>query len=94
LSKVIQNIEQIEIHQLLCLSNFVLEQIFNSHQLQIENENYLFNLVIELIKKDSNRKVLLKSIFYPGVSSSLLISYFRDFPIEEIDYNLFNSLKE
>jgi predicted RND superfamily exporter protein len=36
----------------------------------------------------------LKSVFYPGVSTSLLISYFNDFPVEEIDSDLFNSLKE
>jgi hypothetical protein len=94
LNLVIQSIEQIGIEQLLCLSNFVLEQIFKSDQLQIENEDYLFSLVVRLIEKDSNRKILLNSIFFPGVSSSLLISYFKDYPIEDLDSDLFESLKQ
>jgi hypothetical protein len=94
LNRVIQNLERIEIDQLLSLPNDILEKVFKSDQLQIEAEDYLFNLILELIKRDSNRKVLLKSVFYPGVSTSLLISYFKDFPVEEIDFDLFNSLKE
>jgi hypothetical protein len=94
LNLVIQNIEQIEIDQLLCLSNFVLEEIFKSPHLQIENENYLFNLAVQLIERDSNRRILLTFVFFPGVSSSSLVNYFKDYPLEDVDSDLFELLKQ
>jgi hypothetical protein len=75
------------------MSNFVLEKLFQSTQLQVDNEDILFDLVVDLIGRDPNRKILLRTIFFTGVSSSRLINYFNTFPVEEIDSDLFESLK-
>jgi hypothetical protein len=93
LSIVLNHFAEIRIDQFLRLSNSVLEKLLQSPQLQFENEDFLFNLVVELIRRDSNRKILLKYLFFPGMLSSLLLPFFRDFSVEEIDPDLFESLK-
>jgi hypothetical protein len=72
---------------------FILENLFQSPQFQIEHEDILFTLVVGLIKKDPNRKSLLKFIYFPTVSTSLLINYFSNFSVEDIDSALFESIK-
>jgi hypothetical protein len=53
----------------------------------------LFKLIVRLIKADSNKKEYLKIVHFPFVSSPLLIQFFGNFPIEEVDSDLFQSLK-
>jgi hypothetical protein len=90
---LIQQFSEIRIDQFLKLSNFVLEKLLQSPQLRLDNEDTLFSLVVELIGRDPNRKVLLKLIYFPGVSTAHLIQFFNNFPVEEIDSDLFDSLK-
>jgi hypothetical protein len=52
----------------------------------------LFDLVVNLIEKDPNRKSLLKTIFFHGVSTLRLIKFFNHFSIEDIDSDLFESI--
>jgi hypothetical protein len=87
------NFAELSFDQLLNLPNSVLEQLLQSPQLQVENEDFLFNRVVELITRDPNRKILLKSIYFPGVSPHLLINFFQNFPVEEIDLDFVESLK-
>jgi hypothetical protein len=93
LSILINHFSEISFEQLIKLPNFMLEKLFQSPQFQIENEDILFNLVVDLIGQDPNRKSLLKIIYFPAVSTSLLINYFNNFPVEEIDSDLFESFK-
>jgi hypothetical protein len=93
LAILIHHFSDIRLDQFLKLSNFVLEQLFQSPQFQIDNENILFNLVVDLIGRDPNRKILLKLIYFPYVSTPLLINFFANLPVEEIDSDLFDSLK-
>jgi hypothetical protein len=67
--------------------------LFQSPQLQVENEDVLFNLVTDLIGRDPNRKILLKLIYFPGVSTEHLVNFFSNFPADEIDSDLFESIK-
>jgi hypothetical protein len=67
--------------------------IFTNEELQYEDENYLFQIVVKLIDKDPKRKALLKMINFLFVSSSFLKQFFEDFPLDEIDFDLFSSLK-
>jgi hypothetical protein len=90
---LIDHFSEIRTNQFLKMANFVLEKLFQSTQLQIDSENILFDLVVDLIGRDPNRKILLRTIFFPGVSFSRLISYFNTFTVEEMDYDLFESLK-
>jgi hypothetical protein len=93
LSILTSHFSEIRIENLNKLPNFILESLFQSPQFQIDNEDILFNLVIDLIKRNPNRKSLLKIIYFPAVSTSLLINYFNNFPVEDIDSNLFESFK-
>jgi hypothetical protein len=90
---LIQHFSGIRPEQFLKLSNFVLEKVFQSPQLQVDNEDFLFDLAVDLIGRDPNRKSLLKTIYFPGVSVSRLFNFFNNFPAEEIDSDLFESLK-
>jgi hypothetical protein len=90
---MIHHFSDIRPGQFLKLPNFVLEKLFQSPQLQVDDEDFLFNLVVDLIGRDPSRKTLLKSIYFPGVSSFRLINFFTNFPPEEIDSDLFESLK-
>jgi hypothetical protein len=67
--------------------------LLQSPQLQVDSEDILFDLVVDLIGSDPNRKILLRTIFFPDVSSSRLINYFNTLPVEEMDSDLFESLK-
>jgi hypothetical protein len=90
---LIHHFSEIKPEQFLKLSNLVLEQLFQSSQLQVEDEDTLFDLVADLIGRDPNRKSLLKTIYFPGVSSSRLTNYFNIFSAEDIDSDLFESIK-
>jgi hypothetical protein len=90
---LIQHFPEIRPDQFLKFSNFVLEKLLQSPKLQVDNEDILFNLIVELITRDSSRKILLKSIYFPAVSTSHLINFFNSFPAEEVDSDLFESLK-
>jgi FtsZ-binding cell division protein ZapB len=90
---LIYHFSEIRTAQFLKLSNFVLEKLFQSPQLKVDNEDILFNLVVDLIGRDPNKKILIRCIFFPGVSSSHLTNFFNNFPAEEIDSDLFESLK-
>jgi hypothetical protein len=90
---LIQNIENISIENLNRLPNSILEKIFSSPDFQIINEDYLFNLIIQLINIDQTRKYLLKTIKFPYVSSHLLKSFFENFSVCDLDDDLFESLK-
>jgi hypothetical protein len=48
---------------LLSLSNSVIESIFILEQLQIENEDFLLNLILQMIESESNRKCFLQINF-------------------------------
>jgi hypothetical protein len=67
--------------------------LFQSPQLQVDNEDFLFDLVVDLIGQNPNRKSLLRTIYFSGVSVSCLFNFFNKFLAEEIDPNFFESLK-
>jgi hypothetical protein len=53
-SILIQHIETISLEDLDQLSNSQLIQLFSSPDLTIENEDFLFQTVLNLIEKNSN----------------------------------------
>jgi hypothetical protein len=71
-----------------------LENIFSSNELILEDEDQLFNLIINLIKLDYNKKVLLKYIHFEYVSSHFIASFTQELQVEQIDIDLFESLKK
>jgi hypothetical protein len=92
-SILVNHFSEIRHEQFLQLLNFILESSFQSPQIQINNENILFILVIDLIKRDPNRKNRVQIIYFPATSSSLLIKCFSNFSAEEIDSDLFEFVK-
>jgi hypothetical protein len=91
---LIENIKHVSINQFLEISNENLLFIFNSSKLLIRDEDFLFTLIVQLIEQDFSKKILLPTIYFPLVSSNLLKSFFQHFPVEEIDVELFEKLKE
>jgi FtsZ-binding cell division protein ZapB len=87
------NFDQLTFDQIKSLSNSCLEQIFSSDSFQIESEDHLFNLIFQLIEDNPLRKSLLKSIKFPFVSTELLQFKLIDFPLNENDIEIFESLK-
>jgi hypothetical protein len=89
----IQNIENISFENLNRLPNSILEKIFSSPDLHVLNEDILFDLIIQLIITDSNWKCLSKTIYFAYVSQKMLDSFFEIFLAQDIDEDLFKSLK-
>jgi hypothetical protein len=91
---IIQNFNLISFDDLNRFSNSHLLKIFSSESLQIENEDYLFQLIIQMIEEDKNRIILLKTVHLEFVSSDLLKKFFENIQNDEIDFELFESLKK
>jgi hypothetical protein len=94
LSILIENIELISVDQLTKLSNLQLEYIFSSSSLKIPNENFVFNLICQLIERNQNRTFLLKTIEFPFVSLNLLTEFFKYFHFDHCDFEVFEKLKK
>jgi hypothetical protein len=57
---LVKQIDNMNLNHFLSLPNSVLESIFTSDQLQIENEDFLLNLILQMNDNDPNRKCLFK----------------------------------
>jgi hypothetical protein len=64
-----------------------------SEDLKIENEDFLFHLILSFIKEDPNQKSLLNFVQFSFISSELIQEYFLNFSIDELDFELFEALK-
>jgi hypothetical protein len=91
---LIHNILNISTNQLICLNNTALIHLVLSSELKVPDEDFLLNLINEIIQQDSNRKYLLSYLYYPFVSSNLMIKVFQKLSIHELDDELFQSLKQ
>jgi hypothetical protein len=89
----IQNISTYSEHDLNLIPLDVLERIFSSQDLVIQNEDAIFALITNLINEDRNKLPLLKYIFFPAVSSHLMMPFFKKFPFEDLDFNFFETFK-
>jgi hypothetical protein len=94
LSLIIQHFNSLTFKDFDKLTNSQLLKIFSSESLQIENEDYLLDLIMNMINKDKNRMILLQTIRFEFVSSHLLKSLFNYIFNDEIDFELFESLKK
>lgn len=68
--------------------------MFSSSQLRVPDEDYVFQKVSELIQEDNSKKYLLKFICYSNLSSETLRLFFDSFTPGDIDFDLFECLKE
>jgi hypothetical protein len=89
-----QHFETISIDDLETISNDHLLLLFSSEHFQIENEDYLFELILKLIQKDFSRIILIKSVYLAFVSYSLLKEFFNEFSFDNSDIKLFETLHE
>lgn len=55
---------------------------------------FLFNIIAKLSARNPNRRVLFSNVFFPAVDSTLLKEYFEEFPLNELDFDIFESLKQ
>jgi hypothetical protein len=94
LSIIIQNFHLLSFYDLKQLSNDHLLKIFSSDSFQIETEDHLFQLIVSMVEEDNNRIILLKTVHFEFVSSHLLKKFFENIQYQEIDIDLFESLKK
>jgi hypothetical protein len=94
LSIIAENFKLISFDALNKLPNLYLMKIFASESLQVESEDYLFQLVAKMIKRDRNRMVLLKTIKFDYVSSHLFKDFFDDICQNEFNLELLEILKK
>jgi hypothetical protein len=94
ISILVQNFSSIHFDDLSKIRNSHLLEIFASESLQIETEDYLFQLNNQMIEKDKNRMVLLNSVHLDYVSPNLLKEFFENLPNDEIDFELLELLKK
>lgn len=94
LENIISNIINVSVEQLLPLPSSHLYYIFSSDKLVVPNEDFLLSLIVDLIGHNSNLNFLLQTVHYEYVSSSFLKSIFDKLSFEEIDFQLFEALKQ
>jgi predicted oxidoreductase len=70
-----------------------LHEIIKSGKAKIKGKDYLLDLILKLIKKDSKKKVLLKNIQFHLVSSKFLQEFLEKFHFDGFDFDLFEQLK-
>jgi hypothetical protein len=93
-SNLVQSINQIAFEQFQQFDNFILISIFSSRTLRIPNEDFLFQFIIEMMNIDINKKILLQTIHFSFVSSNMLINFFQDYFLDDLDSYCFENLKE
>jgi hypothetical protein len=91
---ILENLHLMSFENFNLLQNVSLERLFTSKSSKVKNEYILFNLLLQLIQNNPSRKSLLKLISFPVVSSDSLSQYFKNISIDEIDIDLWESLKE
>jgi hypothetical protein len=72
----------------------VLESILFSSKLKIMNETILLQIIFEKIKIDSNYKTLLKHVHFGFVKSDILISFFSEVELMDLDLSVFQEIKK
>lgn len=71
----------------------ILQKIFTSSSLLIDDENSLFKLIMHIIKKkSSDARVLLKCILFDHLSTTKLIEFAKEIDYNEITGGMFHSL--
>jgi hypothetical protein len=90
---IIQNFSSLSVDELSKLSTSHLLKIFSSESLEIESEDKLLELLISMIKENKQKIILLKTVHFEFVSSELLEKLFENISNDEIDLELFGSLK-
>lgn len=70
-----------------------LENILNSVQLRIKNENQLFLIILNLAEVDKKYLRLLTYVKFPFVNPKLLRKFFDHLSFEDLDQQLFDQIK-
>jgi hypothetical protein len=91
---IIQHFPSLSFEDLNQFPNSHLMEIFGSNYLQIENEDYLFNLIMKMIEEDKSRISLLGAVQVAYVSENLLNDFFEKISTNDIDLELLESMKK
>lgn len=94
ISFLAQHFTEIPQEALFNLPLSTLQAILSSDSLLVENENILFQLLMTIISLDSNKAILLKFVKFEAVKPELLIQYFSNLTIDDIENDLWESIKK
>jgi hypothetical protein len=66
-----------------------LKEILKNFQIQKPDQDFLLNLISQLIEKDSNKNILFKNIKLNLISSKLMKEFFNKIHVDDLDFYLF-----
>jgi hypothetical protein len=92
-SVLLNNFKELSLDNFSSLPIRIVEKLFFDVNQQISDENMFFHKIIELNKITPKFRTLLKNVRFTHVSPALLKEFFKVFPIDEVDFDLFESLK-
>jgi hypothetical protein len=90
---LVENFKKLSFDQINSLSIEALQEILQNDQIQKLNQDYLLNLVLQLIEKDSNKNILLKNIKLNLISSKMMKEFLNKIHVYDLDIDLFEQIK-
>jgi hypothetical protein len=78
----------------LCLNIEIMEKIVSCPVFHVQNETYLLEMIMKLMKYDKNYSILLKYVLFCFVDFSICSKFFSKFDEIEVDIELFDSIVE
>jgi hypothetical protein len=94
LSFLVNNFERISFEYFDEMSNEQVQILFSSSEIQMENEDFLFEIILNMIEKKFSRIILIQSVFLGFVSYSLLKEFIENIPIDKVYFEIFEMLQE
>jgi len=80
------------IEELKTLDFYIVEQIFSSSSLQLQDEDSLVETIIKLSREDKNYFCLFEYVFFPNVTTGKLEEFVREFDIEYMSNGTWSSI--
>ena len=88
-----KNLYEIKSQQLLKFNLNILEKIFSNPNLKIEDEDFLFNLIFEIIQNKGEKYIpLLGTIMFQYLSQDSLIKFINNISLNNITTLIWNSI--
>ena len=74
------------------LEPYILSNIFENEHFQIKNEDFLFNIILELVSKSEEYFILFEHVAFVNVSIPLIKKFVQVFNIDYITQNIWKNI--
>lgn len=92
ISFISNNFEEIDKEEIKRFPIFILEQILNEDTLKINDEDSLFNFVLELYEEDHSYSPLFEYVLFNNISEKSLEAFIDKFNIEDINSKIWDQI--